>query len=123
MPLELSVRKTADGVVVTCVGRVVFGEEAAALREQVKELMEQDPRIVLDMAGVRDVDSGGIGTLVGLYTSAVNAGGELKVAAPSPKVRQTLSITRLLGIIRAYDRVEEALAAFRTDKPKRANAS
>ena len=123
MPLELTVRKTPDAVVVSCAGRLVFGDETTELRECVKEIMAEDPRIVLDLARVRDIDSGGVGTLVGLFTSAVNAGGDLKLAAASPKVMQTLSITRLLGIIRAYERVEDAIVAFRTGLPKRANAS
>ncbi len=123
MPLELKVRKTAEGVVVSCAGRLVFGDETTELRTLLKDLVAEDPRIVLDLAKVRDIDSGGVGTLVGLFTSATNAGGELKLAAANDKVKQTLSITRLLGIIRAYERVEDALAAFRTGQPKRANAS
>ena len=123
MALEMKVRRTADGVVVSCAGRLVFGDETTELRALLKDIMPEDPRIVLDLAGVRDMDSGGVGALVGLFTSATNAGGELKLAAANSKVKQTLSITRLLGIIRAYERVEDALAAFRAGQPKQANAS
>ena len=123
MTLELTVRKTADAVVVSCSGRLVYGDETAELRAVLKDVMGEDPRIVLDLARVRDIDSGGLGTLVGLFTSAVRAGGELKLAGANAKVLHTLSITRLLGIIPAYERVEDALVAFRTGQPKRANAS
>lgn len=123
MALEMTVRKSEQGIVVACVGRLVFGDETTELRALVKDVMAEDPRIVLDLAGVRDIDSGGVGTLVGLYTSAVNAGGELKLARANSKVSQTLSITRLLGIIRAYESLEDALAAFPSTSPRRANAS
>lgn len=121
--MELKVRKLADAVVVSCKGRLVFGDETNLLRAQLKEIMEEDPRIVLELSGVRDIDSGGVGTLVGLYTSAVNAGGELKLAAANKKVMQTLSITHLLGIIHTYEREEDAIAAFRGGQARRATAS
>jgi len=123
MALDMKVRKTPEATVISCTGRLVFGDETAELRALVKEIIPEDPRIILDLSGVRDIDSGGVGTLVAVYSSAVNAGGELKLSNANQKVAQTLSITHLLGIIRAYERVEDALAAFRSDQPKRANAS
>ncbi len=113
MPLELKTRKVSEVVVVECAGRVVFGDETSRLRSFVKELLPQTPRVVLDLQNVRDVDSGGVGLLLGLLTSAVSAGGGLKLARINQKVRHTLTITRLLGILTAYDTVEKAVAAFR----------
>lgn len=112
MPLELKTRKVSDVTVVECAGRVIFGEETNNLRTLVKELLAQSPRVVLDFEKVRDVDSGGVGMLLGLLTSSVTAGGGLKLAHISDKVRHTLSVTRLLGILTAYDTVEKAVAAF-----------
>jgi len=115
MPLELKIRKLPEAIVVQCVGRVVFGEETSYLRSTVKEVLPQNPRIVLDFEKVRDIDSGGVGTLLGLLTSAIAAGGALKLACINQKVRHTLSVTRLLGILSSYDTVENAVAAFPRD--------
>jgi anti-anti-sigma factor len=115
MPLELKTRKQSDVSIVECVGRVVFGEETTNLRSLVKELIAQDPRVVLDFEKVRDIDSGGVGMLLGLLTSSMAAGGALKLARINKKVHQTLSVTRLLGILTAYDTVEKAVAAFHRD--------
>lgn len=123
MALKVRVRSLPDAIVVQCSGRVVFGDETTLLRAEVKEALAQNPRIVLDFAEVRDVDSGGVGTLVGLYTSATAAGGGLKLARVNKKVRETLTITRLLGVIRVYDRVDDALAAFAAESAKSAQAS
>ena len=61
----------ADGVtIVACTGRIVFGEEASGLRESLKKLLETTKRIVLNLSGVTYIDSGGLGTLVGVYSSA-----------------------------------------------------
>ncbi len=117
MPLELKTRSLSDVTVVECTGRVVFGDEATYLRSAVKELLSKNPRVVLDFEKVRDVDSGGVGLLLGLLTSSVSAGGGLKLARINDKVRNTLSVTRLLGILTAYDTVEKAVAAFRRSEP------
>ncbi|MBZ5647207.1 MAG: STAS domain-containing protein [Acidobacteriia bacterium] len=123
MALEVKARKLRDVTVVQCAGRLVFGDETTLLRTEVKELLTKNPRIVLDFGEVRDIDSGGVGTLVGLYTSATAAGGGLKLARGNKKVLQTLSITRLLDIIRVYDRVEDAIAAFGSEPARAAQAS
>ncbi len=63
-----------EGVlVVDCSGRVVFGEESAALRNMVKKLLAQNPKVVMSLREVTYIDSGGLGTLVSLFTSARNA--------------------------------------------------
>lgn len=115
MPLELKIHKLPEAIVVECIGRVVFGDETVALRTQVKSVLGENPRVVLDFRQVRDVDSGGVGTLLGLLTSAVAAGGLLKLACINKKVHQTLSVTRLLGILRAYDTVQQAIDAMPRD--------
>src|ERR1700686_3109017 len=57
--LKLSTRTVDDILVVDCAGRIVFGEESAELRETVKKLIAQSRRIVLNLAGVSYIDSGG----------------------------------------------------------------
>jgi anti-sigma B factor antagonist len=112
MPLDIKTDKRKDTSILHCSGRLVFGDETAALRAQVKELIAENPRIILELSGVKDVDSGGVGTLVSLFTSTRSAGGDLKLVSPSSKVRQTLTITRLLGVFHVYDSVEDAMASF-----------
>jgi STAS domain-containing protein len=62
MQLRLSTRVVDDVVVVDCAGRIVFGDEAALLRDTVKKLLTQNNRIVLDLKGINYIDSGGLGT-------------------------------------------------------------
>jgi anti-sigma B factor antagonist len=112
MPLDIKTDKRKDASILHCAGRLVFGEETEALRSHVKEVIAENPRVILEMSGVKDVDSGGVGTLVALFTSTRSAGGDLKLVAPGSKVRQTLTITRLLGVFHVYDSVEDAMASF-----------
>src|ERR1700751_3227424 len=103
MQLRMSTR-TVDGVmVVDCNGRIVFGEESASLRDIVKKLLAQSPKVLLNRPDVTHVDSGGLGTLVSLYTTARNAGGAVKLAKLSQRVGDLLQITKLLTIFDVYD--------------------
>jgi anti-sigma B factor antagonist len=108
--------RALDGVlVVDCSGRLVFGEESAALRDTVKNLLAQTPRVVLNLREVNYIDSGGLGTLVSLYTTARNAGGAVKLASLSQRVGDLLQITKLLTIFDVYNTEEEAARSFKQE--------
>ena len=71
MQLRLSTR-TVDGVlVVDASGRIVFGEESASLRDAVKKLLGESPKVVLNLRDVTYIDSGGLGTLCDTLDSRV----------------------------------------------------
>jgi anti-sigma B factor antagonist len=112
--LTLSTRTTSDGIVtVDMVGRIVFGEESSLLREYVKKLLVNHNRIIFNLAGVTYIDSGGLGTLVALYTSARTGGGVIKLANLTPRVDDVLQITKLVTVFEVYDSEEKAISSFR----------
>src|SRR5260370_27934596 len=96
-------------------GRVVFGEEWASLRDVVKKLLAQSAKLVLNLREVNYIDSGGLGTLVSLYTTARNAGGAVKLARLSQRVGDLLQITKLLTIFEVFDDEEVAAQSFKKD--------
>ncbi len=114
MQLKLSTRTVDDILVVDCAGRIVFGEESAELRETVKKLIAQSGRIVLNLAHVSYIDSGGLGTLVALYTTARSAGGSIKLANLTERVGDLLQVTKLLTVFEVFDSEKGALESFRT---------
>ena len=113
MQLKLTTRTVQDILVVNCDGRIVFGEESAELRDNVKALITQSKKIVLNLGGVSYIDSGGLGTLVALYTTAHNNGGAIKLSNLTQRVGDLLQVTKLLTIFEVYDTEEEAIQSFR----------
>ena len=112
MTLKIEAR-TADGVtIVSCSGRIVFGEEATALRETLKKLLGSTKRVLLNLSGVTYIDSGGLGTLVGVYSSARSAGADIKLTGLGPRLRDVLQITKLATVFEVYDNEQQAIAAF-----------
>ena len=113
MKLTLATR-TKDGIlIVDCSGRIVHGEEASLLRSTVKNALSRNNRIVLDLGEVNYIDSGGLGILVELRTSAQNAGGAIKLARLTKHVSDLLQITKLLTVLDVYNSEAEAVESFR----------
>ena len=112
MQLRMSTRTFEGVMLVDCSGRLVFGEESAILRETVKKMMATNPKIVLNLGEVNVIDSGGLGTLVSLYTSARNAGGALKLANLSHRVGDLLQLTKLHSVFEVFKSEEEAARSF-----------
>ncbi len=113
MQLKLDTRTVDDIVVVDCSGRIIFGEETSQLRDTIKNLLPEHNRIVLNLSGVNYIDSGGLGTLVSLYTSARNANASVKLANLTQRVGDLLQVTKLLTVFDVYDSEAEALESFR----------
>ncbi len=112
MQLKLS-NRTLDGVlIVDCAGRIVFGEESALLRDMVKKLILERKQIVLNLSGVNYVDSGGLGTLVSLYTTAHNNGGSIKLANLTQRIGDLLQVTKLVTIFDVYESEQHAVDSF-----------
>jgi anti-sigma B factor antagonist len=104
----------ADGVtIVACSGRIVFGEESSGLRDGLKNLLNSTKKIVLNLSGVNYIDSGGLGTLVGVYSSARATGADIKLTGLGQRLRDVLAITKLATVFEVYDTEQEAIAAFK----------
>src|SRR5437764_6258132 len=108
-------KRTVDGILaIGCSGRIVFGEEYSLLREEVKKAIADGyKRIVLNLGEVNYIDSGGLGTLVALHTTAHNAGATIKLANLTKRVGDLLQVTKLLTVFEVHNSEYEALEAFR----------
>jgi anti-anti-sigma factor len=96
MDLRLTVRYRDDTALIVCVGRVVYGEEAASLRARVKGLIAQSAKsIILDLSGVTYLDSGALGVLTGLHMSARQANCNFRLANLTPRTAKLLQTTNL----------------------------
>ena len=112
MTLKIETRQTDGVTVMSCHGRIVFGEEATALRENLKRVLGSTRQVVLNLAGVTYIDSGGLGTLVGVYSSARASGADIKLTGLGQRLRDVLQITKLATVFEVYDSEQEAIGAF-----------
>jgi anti-sigma B factor antagonist len=112
LAINLDISKTDDIAVVRCRGRIVFGEEADELRRVVLGLLNENKRIVLNLAWIEYIDSSGLDTLVASFISARHRRAEIKFAALSPGARRLLTSTNVDRLFALYDSTEEAVKSF-----------
>lgn len=111
--MKIKTRDVGDVVVVEINGKITIGEGDVALRNTIKELLEQGKKkIVIDMKHVSYMDSSGVGELASAYTTTKKEGGELKLANLNTKVHDLLQLTTLISIFEVYDSTAEACASF-----------
>ena len=112
--LEVKERQAGDVTILDLNGSVRMGEGAVALRNAIRGLVEQgNKKILLNLGGVKNVDSSGIGELIANYTTISRDGGQLKLLNLTDKIQNLLVITKLLTVFDSYDDEAEALNSFK----------
>ena len=103
-----------DGVTVLALsGDVMGGPDGAVLHDRLQQLKTGGRRnVVVDLEGVRFMNSSGLGMLIGALTTVRNAGGDLRLARVGPRVQSLLVITKLAAVFQRYDTIEEAVGSF-----------
>jgi anti-sigma B factor antagonist len=95
--LTFETERTTDATVVHCHGKLVAGTTGDFYHE-VRKLMPDSKRIVLDLTDLTYMDSLGLGTLARLYVSANAAGCELQLINLAKRIRELLGVTHLLSV-------------------------
>ena len=86
-----------DATVVECHGKLTV-ENAALLKNEVRELIPNRKRIILDLKEVPLMDSSGLGTLVGLYVSARTRRCTFELVNANRQIRELFGISNLLSL-------------------------
>ena len=112
--LNINERQAGDVTILDMSGKITIGEGSVALRTAIRRLLEEGKkRILLNLAQVSYIDSSGIGELVSSYTATNNAEGQLKLLNLTQKIKDLLTITKLLTVFDVYDNEADALGSFK----------
>jgi len=113
MALEINQKEVAPGMVaISLEGSVMRGPEGERIETVLNGLLAQGlRRVVFDMAGVKRIDSTGIGRFIYCLNKIQENGGRLWMAGAQGYVRECFRVTRLDTIFQFCGSVEEALAA------------
>jgi anti-sigma B factor antagonist len=110
--LTLKLEHYGGALILHCEGRLESGGEFQTLPNVVAEILPAARRLIVDLAGVNSIDSGGLGELALTHMWAEAAGYELKFASPTEAVWKLFEITNLLSVFDVYGSVPEAMAAL-----------
>jgi anti-sigma B factor antagonist len=113
MNLKIETRVADGGVtVVACHGRIMFGEEASLLRNTLREILSTARKVVLNFSDVTYIDSGGLGTVVGVCSAARPEGAEIKLTGLGHRLHNVLQVTKLATVFDVYETEQQAIAAL-----------
>ena len=113
MKMTTSTRQVGDITVVDISGRIELGDESAALRELISDLLSKgNKKILLNLGDVQYIDSSGLGTLVSAFTSVRKQQGELKLLNLTNKVSDLMQITKLYTVFEIMNDEAAALKSF-----------
>jgi anti-sigma B factor antagonist len=111
MKLNFSQKKEAKAHYIFMEGDLIGDEVGPRIVELISDsLLEGAKMVVIDLEKVRYISSSGLGLLITLLTKMRNAGGELVLTAPSEHVKKLLLITKLNGIFKVLDSINELSA-------------
>jgi anti-sigma B factor antagonist len=113
MLLTISTRSVDDVIIVDLDGSITLGEESSALRDIIRKLLRENrKKILLNMAKVKYIDSGGNGTLVSAYTAARNENAILKFVNLTRKIQDLFQVTKLFTVYEVFDDESSAIRSF-----------
>src|SRR6202049_5088127 len=110
--LTLEAEPSGNTIVLHCRGRITFRIEAKTFSTIVAEVLPSARRMVVDLAGIDSVDSGGLGELMLTHLWAETAGYALKVASPKKSVLHLFEATNVVSVLDVYASVPEAIEAM-----------
>ena len=111
--LYINERRVEDVTILDLKGRERIRGVTMALHESIRCLAREGKiQVLLDLAWVKHIDSGGLGELVSSHVTLDKKGGALKLMHLAESVRELMTITKLVTILDVYDDEPEALASF-----------
>ena len=111
--MDIQTTRHGDVILVSLEGDALGGPDGSALHDALHAQRGDGPlRAVVDLEGVRHMNSSGLGMLIGALTTARNTGGDLRLTGASERVQMLLEVTQLDGVFQSFDSADAAVASF-----------
>src|SRR5262245_43379530 len=112
--MRIETRSDGDVDILMVSGDITLGDAGATLLwERIRSLVQREHlRILLELSGVRYVDSIGLGELVHACVAVRVRGGSIKLVGLPTGLLRLLVATKLLGAFECFESEAEAVASF-----------
>ena len=111
--MKIEKRKKGDVVILDMKGKILIGDGIDVLRDSINgTISEQETKVLLNFAEVPYLDSTGLGEVVRSYTSIKKAGGVVKIVNLTNKVKDLLSVTKLITVFDTFEDEDKAIESF-----------
>jgi anti-sigma B factor antagonist len=107
--MEIRERQSGDLTIIGLTGRLTITDQPGQLKEAVASAVTRGSRrILLDLSGVRYIDSTRLGELIAAHISVSRQGGRLMLVSTPGRILELLTMAGLDGVFERYDSVEAA---------------
>jgi anti-anti-sigma factor len=111
--MEINVRKAGDVSILEIHGRLTIGEPSDQLHDALQTVIKAGSRkVIVVLDGTPQIDSSGLSTLVRISIQLAREGGVLRLVVGHGRVRDALTVTRLVEAIPTFETESAALANF-----------
>lgn len=108
--MQTSLRRLDNVVIVDVVGDIDL-QNSPRLRKTLLEVLQQTPRVVVNLEQVRYIDSSGIASLVEGLKESQSLKNRFILFGLSKAAREVLRLTRLINVFEVYETEKQALDA------------
>ncbi|MBN2070895.1 MAG: STAS domain-containing protein [Candidatus Krumholzibacteriota bacterium] len=111
--MKARVRESGPVTIIEVTGKLMGGADADIFRDLIHGIIEEGKRkVLIDLSGVKWVNSTGVGILITGYTTLRRNNGDMKLLNVSNKIQSILYVTKLNLIFECYDDEDEAITSF-----------
>jgi anti-sigma B factor antagonist len=111
--LHIKERQVKNVVVLDMDGNMRIGESGVMFHSTIRRLLEEGRRkILLNLAGIDNIDSSGLGELIASHNVLKKNDGQVKLLHLTKRVRELMVITKLLTVFDVYESESEAIDSF-----------
>jgi anti-sigma B factor antagonist len=111
--MQINERTLAGLTILDLSGRLTIGDGAQLLHDKGASLIfQQRTQVIVNLADVPYIDSGGLGQLVACYSSFAKAGGRLTLANLNSRNHDLLSITKLVSVFETFETEAAAVESY-----------
>jgi len=111
--MKIEKRKVGEILVIDLKGKILIGDGIDELREAINSsINEKETKVLLNFADVPYLDSTGLGEVVRSYTSIKKEGGTVKIVNLTNKVKDLLSVTKLLTVFETFEDETKAVSTY-----------
>lgn len=112
--MKITSRKEKGVTILSLEGKLTIGDGDVQICNQVRDTLAGGSlKVLLNLKGLRMMDSSGLGELVRTKAAADSSGATIKLLHVEDKVQEILEMTRLIGVFETFDDEIDAIASFR----------
>ena len=111
--MQINERTLAGLTILDLSGKLTISDGAQLLKDKCESLaFQKRTQVIVNLAGVPYIDSGGLGQLVACYTTLAKAGGRLTLLGVNTRNHDLLSITKLVAVFETFETEDAAVQSY-----------